>query len=102
MKNPHDIILRPVLTEKAYEGIADKRYVLEVAMDANRTEVKQAVEAVFAEDGVKVDKVNIVRTLGKIKRQGRTAGRTPEIKKAYVTLKSDSKSIEFFDGMAAQ
>ena len=55
MKNPHDIILRPVLTEKAYEGIADKRYVFEVAMDANRTEVKQAVEAVFAEDGVKVD-----------------------------------------------
>ena len=100
MKNPHDIILRLVLTEKAYEGIADKRYVFEVAMDANRTEVKQAVEAVFAEDGVKVDKVNIVRTLGKIKRQGRTAGRTPEIKKAYVTLKKDSKPIKFFEGMA--
>ena len=100
MKNPHDIILRPVLTEKAHEGIADKRYVFEVAMDANRTEVKQAVEAVFAEDGVKVDKVNIVRTLGKIKRQGRTAGRTPEIKKAYVTLKKDSKPIKFFEGMA--
>ena len=99
MKNPHDIILRPVLTEKAYEGIADKRYVFEVAMDANRTEVKQAVEAVFADDGVKVDKVNIVRTLGKIKRQGRTAGRTPEIKKAYVTLKKDSKPIKFFEGM---
>ena len=100
MKNPYDIIKRPVLTEKAYEGIADKRYVFEVAMDANRTEVKQAVEAVFAEDGVKVDKVNIVRTLGKIKRQGRTAGRTPEIKKAYVTLKKDSKPIKFFEGMA--
>ena len=100
MKNPHDIILRPVLTEKAYEGIADKRYVFEVAMDANRTEVKQAVEAVFADDGVEVDKVNIVRTLGKIKRQGRTAGRTPEIKKAYVTLKKDSKPIKFFEGMA--
>ena len=100
MKNPHDIILRPVLTEKGYDGIADKRYVFEVAMDANRTEVKQAVEAVFAEDGVKVDKVNIVRTLGKIKRQGRTAGRTPEIKKAYVTLKKDSKPIKFFEGMA--
>ena len=100
MRDPHDIIKRPVLTEKAYEGIADKRYVFEVAMDANRTEVKQAVEAVFAEDGVKVDKVNIVRTLGKIKRQGRTAGRTPEIKKAYVTLKKDSKPIKFFEGMA--
>ena len=71
-----------------------------MATDANRTEHKQAVEAVFAEDGVKVDKVNIVRTLGKIKRQGRTAGRTPEIKKAYVTLKKDSKPIKFFEGMA--
>ena len=100
MKNPHDIILRPVLTEKAYDGIADKRYIFEVAIGANRTEVKQAIEAVFAEDGVKVEKVNIVRTLGKIKRQGRTAGRTPEIKKAYVTLKKDSKPIPFFEGMA--
>ncbi|MBQ7845949.1 MAG: 50S ribosomal protein L23 [Clostridia bacterium] len=100
MKNPHDIILRPVLTEKAYDGIADKHYIFEVAIGANRTEVKQAIEAVFAEDGVKVEKVNIVRTLGKIKRQGRTAGRTPEIKKAYVTLKKDSKPIKFFEGMA--
>lgn len=100
MKNPHDVILRPVLTEKAYEGIADKRYIFEVAMDANKTEIKQAIEAVFADDGVKVDKVNTVRTLGKIKRQGRTAGRTPEVKKAYVTLKKDSKPIKFFEGMA--
>lgn len=100
MKNAHDIILRPVLTEKAYEGIADKRYIFEVAIDANRTEIKQAIEEVFADDGVKVEKVNTVRTLGKIKRQGRTAGRTPEIKKAYVTLKKDSKPIKFFEGMA--
>ena len=98
MKNPHDIILRPVLTEKAYDGFADKRYVFEVALGANKTEIKQAIEAVF--DGVKVDTVNTLRTLGKIKRQGRTSGRTPEIKKAYVTLKKDSKSIEFFEGMA--
>ena len=98
MKNPHDIILRPVLTEKAYDGFADKRYVFEVALGANKTEIKQAIEAVF--DGVKVDTVNTLRTLGKIKRQGRTSGRTPEIKKAYVTLKKDSKTIEFFDGMA--
>ena len=97
MKNPHDIILRPVLTEKAYDGLADKRYVFEVALSANKIEIKQAVEAVF---GVKVATVNTLRTLGKIKRQGRFSGRTPEIKKAYVTLKSDSKSIEFFDGMA--
>lgn len=98
MKNPHDIILRPVLTEKAYDGLADKRYVFEVAISANKTEIKQAIEAVF--DGVKVDTVNTLRTLGKVKRQGRTSGRTPEIKKAYVTLKEGSKSIEFFEGMA--
>ncbi|HIQ62438.1 MAG: 50S ribosomal protein L23 [Christensenellales bacterium] len=97
MKDPHDIIRRPVLTEKAYDGFADKRYVFEVAIGANRTEIKQAVETIF---GVKVEKVNTLRTLGKIKRQGRHSGRTPEIKKAYVTLKKDSKDIEFFDGMA--
>ena len=100
MKNPHDVILRPVLTEKAYEGIADKRYIFEVAINANKIEIKNAIEAVFAEDGVKVEKVNTVRTLGKIKRQGRPAGRTPEIKKAYVTLTKDSKPIKFFEGMA--
>ena len=97
MKNPHDIILRPVLTEASYMGIADKRYVFEVAKTANRTEIKLALEAIF---GIKVEKVNTLRTLRKIKRQGRTSGRTPEIKKAYVTLKEDSKPIEFFEGMA--
>ena len=100
MKDPHDIIKRPVLTEKAYEGIEDKRYVFEVDIRANKAEIKQAVEAVFAEDGVKVEKVNTLRTLGKIKRQGRTQGRTREVKKAYVTLKKDSKPIKFFEGMA--
>lgn len=100
MKCAHDIILRPILTEKAYEGIADKRYIFEVAVNATKTEIKQAIETVFAEDGVKVEKVNTVRVLGKIKRQGRTQGRTPEIKKAYVTLKKDSKPIKFFEGMA--
>ena len=56
MKNPHDIILRPVLTEASYMGIADKRYVFEVAKTANRTEVKMALEAIFS--GIKVEKVN--------------------------------------------
>ena len=99
MKNPHDIIRRPVLTEKAYAGIADKKYIFEVDIHANKAEIKQAIEAVFAEDGVKVEKVNTLRTIGKIKRQGRTAGRTPEVKKAYVQLKKDSKPIKFFAGM---
>ena len=98
MKDPHDIIIRPVLTEESYEGFPDKRYVFVVAPTANKTEIKLALESVFK--GIKVDKVNTVRTLGKIKRQGKTSGRTPEIKKAYVTLKEDSKPIEFFEGMA--
>ena len=97
MKDPHDIILRPVLTEKAYDGFGEKRYVFEVQVTANKTEIKKAVETIF---GVKVEKVNTLRTLGKIKRQGKSSGRTPEIKKAYVTLKEGSKTIEFFDGMA--
>ena len=100
MKNPHDIIRRPVLTEKAYTCIADNRYIFEVDVHATKAEITPAVEAAFSEDGVKVEKVNTLRTMGKIKRQGRTAGRTPEVKKAYVTLKKDSKPIKFFEGMA--
>ncbi len=99
MKNPHDIILRPILTEKAYEGIADKRYVFEVPVTATKTEIKLAVEAVFAADGVQVERVNTVRTMGKIKRQGLHSGRTREVKKAYVTLKKDSKPIRFFESL---
>jgi len=98
MKNPHDVILRPVLTEKGYEGIEEKRYVFEVAISANKTEIKQALEAVF--EGIKVEKVNTVRTIGKMKRQGRTQGRTAEVKKAYVKLAEDSKPIAFCEGMA--
>lgn len=99
MKDMHDVIIRPVMTEKAYEGVEDKRYIFEVPVTATKTEIKMAVEAVFADDGVKVEKVNTCRTLGKMKRQGRTQGRTPEVKKAYVILKKDSKPIKFFDGM---
>ena len=97
MKTEYDIIIRPVLTEKSYATISDKKYVFEVEKTANKTEIKEAVEKIF---GVKVESVNTLRTLGKIRRQGRTQGRTPEIKKAYVTLKKDSKPIEFFEGMA--
>ncbi|MBQ4619869.1 MAG: 50S ribosomal protein L23 [Clostridia bacterium] len=97
MKTAYDLIIRPVLTEKSYASIADKKYVFEVAVNANKTEIKAAIEEIF---GVKVDSVNTMRVEGKMKRQGRTQGRTPEIKKAYVTLKKDSKAIEFFEGMA--
>ena len=97
MKTAYDIIVRPVLTEKSYDTIADKKYVFVVDIHANKMQIKAAVEEIF---GVKVDSVNTLRTMGKMKRQGRTQGRTPEIKKAYVTLKKDSKPIEFFEGMA--
>ncbi|NLG57235.1 MAG: 50S ribosomal protein L23 [Clostridiales bacterium] len=97
MKNPHDIIRRPVLTEKGYDGIADKQYVFEVDKNANKVEIKRALEAVFK--GIEVERVNTLRTIGKMKRQGRTQGRTPETKKAYVKLKESSKPIEFFEGM---
>jgi large subunit ribosomal protein L23 len=97
MKNPHDIIRRPVLTEKGYAGIGEKKYIFEVDTGANKVEIRNALEAVFK--GIKVKKVNTLLALGKIKRQGKTQGRTAEVKKAYVTLTEDSKPIEFFEGM---
>ena len=97
MKSPYDIIIRPVLTEKSYDGMADKKYAFEVALNANKTEIKKAVETIF---DVKVESVNTMRIEGKLKRQGRTQGRRPERKKAYVKLTEGSKTIEFFEGMA--
>ena len=97
MKSPYDIIIRPVLSEKSYDGMADKKYAFVVAIGANKTEIKKAVETIF---GVKVETVNTLRTEGKMKRQGRTQGRRPERKKAYVKLTEGSKTIEFFEGMA--
>ena len=100
MSKAYDIIKKPVLTEKSYAAMADKKYTFEVAINANKTEIKQAIEEIF--EGVKVESVNTMRTLGKMKRQGRTQGRTPEVKKAIVTLKPDSKGIPFFEGMAEE
>ena len=97
MMNVYDIIRRPVITEQSMENIADKKYVFEVDINANKTEIKAAVEAVF---GVKVAKVNTVRMQGKVKRTGAyPAGRRPAYKKAIVTLTADSKTIELFEGM---
>ena len=97
-KNPRDIILKPVVSEKSYNLADEGKYTFIVDPRSNKTEIKLALESVFK--GIKVEKVNTVRTMGRIKRQGKTSGRTPEIKKAYVTLKEDSKPIEFFEGMA--
>ena len=67
MKNPHDIILRPVLTEKSYDQIADRKYTFLVDVKANKTEIKKAVEEIF---GVKVEAVTTLRQIGKLRRQG--------------------------------
>ena len=94
--NSYDIIIRPVLSEKSFDGIANKRYTFIVAPQANKTEIKKAVEEVF---GVKVAKVNTVNYEGKMKRRGATQGRRPGYKKAIVTLTADSKSIEYFESL---
>ena len=92
-----NVIIRPLLTEKSYAGIKDKKYYFVVAKDANKTQIRIAVEEIF---GVKVDKVNTAIVRGKLKRQGKYEGYTPDFKKAAVTLKKDSKSIEFFDSLS--
>ena len=95
-----DIIIRPIVTEKTMSGVQAKKYTFEVAVDAGKTEIKHAVEELF--EGVKVASVNTMRVQGKVKRQGRTMGRRPERKKAIVTLKADSKGIQFFEGMSEE
>ena len=97
MKFYEDIIRRPVLSEKTYDMIGDQRYVFVVDRRAKKVEIKKAVESIF---DVQVAKVNTVTTTGKVKRMGRSEGRTPTTKKAYVILKKDSKPIAFFEGMA--
>ena len=95
--NAYDVILRPVITEQSMEAVADKKYVFQVAINANKTEIKAAVEEIF---GVKVAKVNTIRMQGKVKRTGAyPAGRRAAYKKAIVTLTEGSKTIEFFEGM---
>lgn len=96
MKYSQDIIIAPVITEKSMSGIADKKYTFKVAKDANKYEIADAVEKLFK---VSVAKVNTVNVRGKKRRMGRYEGTTSAWKKAIVTLKADSKSIEFFDGL---
>lgn len=97
MTNAYDIIIRPIITERAMSGVADKKYVFEVAKDAGKIEISKAVEEIF---GVKVKTVNTLNIRGKEKRQGGARpGMTRSWKKAYVQLTNDSKGIEFFEGM---
>ena len=92
----YDIILKPVITEGSMDATQEKKYTFKVAVNANKTEIKKAVEEIF---GVDVKKVNVMNVNGKLKRLGRTQGRTASYKKAIVTLTENSKDIEFFSNL---
>ena len=96
MKTPYDVIIKPVISEKSMDDAAKKKYTFKVAVDANKTEVKHAVEEIF---DVEVKKVNIMNVVGKQKRMGRFVGKTAATKKAIVTLTDASKEIEFFQSL---
>ena len=96
MKSIENVIVRPLITEKSMDGIADKRYVFEVERSATKADIATAVEKMF---GVKVASVNTINMKKKPKRLGVHMGYTSEWKKAVVTLTEDSKTIAFFDSM---
>ncbi len=96
MASHYDIILKPIITEKSMNQMADRKYTFKVDIKANKTEIKKAVEKIF---DVKVEKVNTMIVKAKTKRLGKYEGKRPDWKKAIVTLTPDSKSIEFFEGM---
>ncbi|GGJ29116.1 MULTISPECIES: 50S ribosomal protein L23 [Paenibacillus] len=96
MKDPRDIIKRPVITERTAEYMSELKYAFEVDIRSNKTEIKKAIEEIFK---VKVSKVNTLRMPAKPKRYGRYNGYTSEWKKAIVTLTSDSKPLEFFESV---
>ena len=96
MKTGYDVIIRPIITENSMDMAEQKKYAFKVAKEANKTEVRKAIEEIF---GVDVAKVNVVNVNGKKKRMGRTMGTTSSYKKAVVTLTPDSKEIEIFQDM---
>lgn len=96
MRSAYDVIIKPVITEQSMDVAAEKKYTFKVATDANKTQVKLAIEEIF---GVEVKKVNIMNYDGKVKRMGRTQGKTAAYKKAIVTLTDNSKEIKFFQGL---
>lgn len=96
MKSIYDVIKRPVITENTTDMMADNKYVFDVDVRSNKTEIKQAVEQIF---NVKVEKVNIINVKRKPARYGRYSGFTARRKKAIVKLTADSKPLEFFEGV---
>ena len=98
MRTAYDIVIRPIITEQSMEDMDIKKYVFEVAKDANKVEIAKAVEEIF---GVTVIKVTTINVRGKEKRVGANpAGKTKAWKKAVVKLSAESKNIEIFENMA--
>jgi large subunit ribosomal protein L23 len=96
MRTPYDVIIKPVISETSMDNAQVKKYTFKVATNANKTEVKMAIEEIFE---VQVEKVNIMNVRGKVKRMGKNVGKTSATKKAIVTLTDKSKEIEFFQGL---
>ena len=92
----HEIVIRPIITEKSMSSIGAKKYTFEVARNATKIDIARAIEELFK---VKVAKVNTLHVRGHLRRQGRTQGYTAAWKKAIVSLTEESKPIEFFEGM---
>ena len=92
----HDVIIKPIITEKTMGAMPSKKYTFKVSKEAGKIEIAKAVEEIFK---VKVSKVNTLKVRGKFRRKGKYSGYTPSWKKAYVTLTENSKGIEFFEGM---
>ena len=93
----YDVIIRPVITEKSMADMGEKKYTFLVHPEANKTQIKEAVEKMF--EGTKVKSVNTINSDGKKKRRGMVVGRTAKSKKAIVALTEDSKDIEIFEGL---
>ncbi len=93
----YDVIQKPIVTEKSMNAMAEKKYTFQVHTEANKTQIKEAVEKMF--EGAKVKSVNTINLDGKKRRRGMTVGRTAKSKKAIVTLTEDSKDIEIFEGL---
>lgn len=93
----YDVILKPVVTEKSMAGMGDKKYTFLVHPEANKSQIKEAVEKMF--EGTKVAKVNTMNLDGKKKRRGMVYGKTAKTKKAIVQLTEDSKDIEIYSGL---
>ena len=96
MKSPYDVIKKPIVTEASMQALAQRKYTFEVAVDANKVDIKKAAEEIF---GVTVQKVTTMNVKGKYRRQGARGGYTARRKKAIICVTENSKTIEFFDGM---